>query len=140
MADFSYITRALLGLGSPTNFRYDGAFAVSTHSENSAQATINYNVGQPSHIMLRSSTVPVTDLNLPGVTNAQGALVNGLSYFIKNTSPKGSASGDNYTIKVKVAQPGGVEVIVTLYEQEAAHVVYNAGDFTWQLMSHLTAW
>ena len=138
--DYSYITRALLGLGTPSNFRYDGAFAGSVHSENSASSTIHHNVGDPAHVFLRSSTIPLTNFYLPGSTNAQGTVVNGLTYFIRNTAPKGSSAGDNYTINVNGINNVGAILVVTLYEGEACHVVFNKPDSTWYLMSHLKAW
>jgi hypothetical protein len=138
--DYSYITRALLGLGSPSNFRYDGAFAGSVHSESSASTTIHHNVGDPTHVFLRSSTVTLTDFYLPGSTSAQGTLVDGLTYYIRNTAAKGASAGDEYSIKIHGINAGGAFVVVTLYEEEACHVVYNKGDSSWYLMSHLVAW
>ena len=138
--DYSYITRALLGLGTPSNFKYDGAFAGSVHSESSASASIYHSVGDPVHVFLRSSTVTVTDFYLPGNTNGQGTLVDGLTYYMRNTAAKGSAAGDNYSIRVHGVNAAGSFVMVTLYEEEACHVVYNKGDSSWYLMSHHHAW
>ena len=140
MPDFSYITRAMLGLGTPSNFKYDGAFAASVHSESSASASIYHAVGDPSHIFLRSSTTPLTDLYLPGYTNSQGVLVDGLTFYVKNTAPKGSSAGYNYSIKVRGTNSGGAFIMVTLYEQDGCHVVYNNGDSTWYIISHLDTW
>jgi len=138
--DYSYITRSLLGLGSPSNFRYDGAFAGSVHSENSASASIYHNVGDPAHVFLRSSTVTLTNFYLPGSTSGQGTVVDGLTYYVRNTAAKGSNAGDVYTIVVNGVNSAGAFVVVTLHEGEACHVVYNKGDNSWYLMSHLTAW
>ena len=140
MADFSYITRALLGLGSPTNFRYDGGFAVSVLSQNSAMGTETIAVGDASHIFYSSTSVLSTELMMPGISTS-GNLVDGLTYYVKNTRDKGSNAGDNYMINVNVSDPTlGTKVIVKLYEQDGAHIVYNNSDNTWQLVSHLSTW
>jgi hypothetical protein len=140
MPDFSYITRALLGLGSPTNFRYDGGFAVSVLSQNSAMGTETIDVGDPSHIFFSSTSVLSTELQMPGIVGGGGTLVDGLTYYVKNTRDKGTLPGDNYMINVNVSDPTGTKVIVKLYEQDGAHVVYNSSDSTWQLVSHLSTW
>lgn len=141
MPDYSYITRALLGLGSPTNFRYDGGFAGSVLSINAALANESISVGQPTHIFLSSVAVPVTELYMPGVVGGAGTVVEGLMYYIKNTRDKGANAGDNYTVNVHVTHPTtGSEIIVTLYEQDAGHIVYSQLDNTWHLVSHLNSW
>ena len=137
---YSYITRALLGLTSPTNFRYDGSFAGSVYSESSATASLIYNIGQPAHIFLRSSTTAITDLTLPGVVGSAGIPVDGLQYWVRNTQPKGSSAGAIYSINVIVSSSGGARTIVTLYEEEAAHIIYNGAESEWYVLSHLTAW
>jgi len=141
MPDFSYITRALLVLGSPTNFRYDGGFAVSVLSQNSALGSEVVTVGDPSHIFFSSTSVLSTELMMPGVVGGAGTLVDGLTYYIKNTRDKGTLAGDNYMINVHVTDPiVGSKIIVKLWEQDGAHVVYNNSDSTWQMVSHMSTW
>jgi len=110
------------------------------YSESSATATLTYNIGQPSHIFLRSSTTAITDLTLPGIVSSAGVPVDGLQYWIRNAEPKGASAGDVYSINVIVSSSGGARTIVTLYEEEAVHIIYNGQDFEWYVLSHLTAW
>lgn len=141
MPDFSYITRALLGIGTPSNFKYDGSFAASVFSQNAALASENISVGDPSHIFFSSTSVLTTELNLPGVGSAAGPVTNGLTYYIKNTREKGSNPGDNYTINVNVTDPvTTTRRAVQLYEQDCAKIVYDAGSSVWELVSHLQTW
>lgn len=141
MPDFSYISRSLLGIGTPSNFKYDGSFAASVFSQNAALASENISVDDPSHIFFSSSSVLSTELNLPGVAGATGPVTNGLTYYIKNTRDKGTNRGDNYMINVNVTDPSaGVKTIIKLYEQDTAKIVYDAGTSTWQLVSHMNMW
>ena len=95
MADYSYITRALLGLGPADNMRYRNGFAVGVRIETAAATSIYHKVTDPSHVFLIGATTgQTTQLYLPGKTpSVQGDIVNGLYYSIKNIATKGGTRG-----------------------------------------------
>lgn len=141
MPDYSYITRALLGLGPSDNMRYRNGFAVGARFETAAPVNIDYNVTDPSHVFLNGATTgSTTDFNLPGKFPSQGDLVNGLYYSVKNIGAKGSSKGSNYTIKINGKIDNNMSTIITLHEQDSVQLVYSDEMYTWFIISKYTEW
>ena len=141
MADYSYITRALLGLGPSDNLRYRNGLAVGVKVETASPTSMYHNVEEPSHVFLDGQTTgTTTDLYLPGYNNGQGVLVDGVFYSIKNIASKPSSMGSNYIINVKGKIDNSTQTIIQLYEQDAVQLVYAEEMFTWYIISKYSEW
>lgn len=141
MADYSYITRALLGLGPSDNLRYRNGLAVGVKVETASPTNMYHNIEEGSHVFLDGQTVgSTTNLYLPGENSGQGTLVDGVYYSIKNIADLPSSKGSNYIINVKGKVNNTTQTIIQLYEQDAVQLVYTESLFTWYIISKYSEW
>ena len=140
MTDYSYITRAMLGLNDLSSMRYTGSLAVGMSTTTAATGTKRLLVGDPSHVFMESSTVNLTVLELPGHDPTDGKLVDGLTFCIKNTTTKPNSQGTTYTIDVKQYINGASVTVATVYEQDAVTLTYSDHHDEWYITVTHNAW
>lgn len=130
----------MLGLNDLSSMRYTGSLAHGLETNAAAGATIRITVGDPSHMFVESSTVSTTTIELPGHAPADGKLVDGLTYCIKNTTSKPNSKGTTYSIVVKQYVNSTSTAIVTVYEEDAVTFTYSEYHDQWFITARHNAW
>ena len=140
MTDYSYITRAMLGLTDLNSMRYTGSLAVGVKTDDAATGTIRVKVGDPSHMLLESSTVTETVVELPGHDVTDGKLVDGLTYCLINTKSPSGTKGSQYKITIKHFTNGASTTLITSFEQDSVTVMYSQHHDRWIVSNRYNNW
>lgn len=130
----------MLGLNDLSSMRYTGSLAVGVETTDTTPATYRIKVGDPSHMFVSSNVVNQSTLELPGHDVQDGKLVDGLTYTIKNVTPKPGTRGASYTININQYIGTGSQLLHVVYEQDCITVTYSEYHDEWFVMTSHDAW